>query len=404
MLIEMHILQNHAPSNLNRDDLGSPKSCIFGDVRRARISSQCIKRSIRRSTMFQEALSSGLATRTRKLPVRVGDKIRERLQQEQIGDEKLIEELVEIAVKKATGFGTESGKEQPNQRTAQTMFLTPADIDQVADVIYAALKEAEFDSKKCNKISAKDLQKQVADRGFRPVTVDIALFGRMTTSPAFHDIQASTQVAHALSTHKVDPEFDYYTAVDDLQRKDEEEEMGADMIGDIEFNSACYYKYLSLDVDGLVNNLTGRSIGRKGDIPNDEESEARDLAAQAVNTLLLAAAMVSPTGKQNSFAAHNLPSAILVEVRDRKVPVSYANAFVVPVPGKGNGLVQNSVDSFLQHVQEITRKFNLDAPHRFLFTNGVSLKGLNGFEIPDDLNSLVDRVESLVRSGEAAHA
>ena len=131
MLIEVHMLQNHAPSNLNRDDTGSPKEAIFGGYRRARISSQCLKRSIRRSDLFKDQLNGLLATRTRRLP---------ELVREKLIAAGLNEEMAEIGAKKASGFGTESGKERkPNNsghyRTAQTMFLSNADIEVVSDVI-----------------------------------------------------------------------------------------------------------------------------------------------------------------------------------------------------------------------------------------------------------------------------
>ena len=152
----------------------------------------------------------------------------------------------------------------------------------------------------------------------------------MTTSEAFRDVEAAMQVAHALSTHKVDHEFDYFTAVDDLKNLGEnEEDSGADMLGDVEYNSACYYKYFSLDTDGLIANLTGESARRK-DVSTEEKQQARELAAHAVEVFARAMTMTTPSGKQNSFAAHQLPSVILVEVRPHPTPVSYANAFVDP--------------------------------------------------------------------------
>ena len=256
MLIEIHVLQNHAPSNLNRDDTGSPKECVFGGVKRARISSQCLKRSIRRSDSFQAALQGHLATRTRQLP----EIIRARFEAEGLAD------YAESAALKASGFGTSDGKEQKlkdgKYSTAQAMFLTSHDIEAVAQVLVAAAREA-GSAKKFGEAKAADLQKLAQQKGFRPISVDVALFGRMTTSDAFRDVEAAMQVAHALSTHKVDHEFDYFTAVDDLQNSGEDDQdAGAAMLGDVEYNSACYYKYFSLDVDGLIDNLTGASARR----------------------------------------------------------------------------------------------------------------------------------------------
>ena len=142
------------------------------------------------------------------------------------------------------------------------------------------------------------------------------------------------QVAHALSTHRMEHEFDYYTAVDDLRDPFEsDDDRGAAMIGDIEFTSACYYKYFSIDLDGFVDNLVG-----EGAVRPEERARARELAEKTTLAFLEAAVFTSPSGKQNTFAAHQLPDAILVELRDRKVPVSYANAFVNPVTAGRGGL------------------------------------------------------------------
>lgn len=378
MLIEFHVLQNHAPSNLNRDESGSPKECVFGGHKRARISSQCLKRSIRRSDVFQQALEGHLATRTRRLP----EIIRERFNAEGLN------EYAEAAAARASGFGTSAGTEQTPPKnhkpgdairysTRQTMFLTSHDIEAVAKVLLDAAREAGTE-KKFAALKAADLQKDAQQKGFRPVTVDVALFGRMTTSEAFRDVEAAMQVAHALSTHKVDHEFDYFTAVDDLKGSDElEEDAGADMLGDVEYNSACYYKYFSLDADGLIANLTGESTRRK-DISDAEKAGARDLTARAVETFVRAMAMTTPTGKQNSFAAHQLPAAILVEVRPHATPVSYANAWVDPArPGqhaeevrKATGqeptLIAVSLFKFKRHVEALTKGFNLDTNTRLL--------------------------------------
>ena len=150
-------------------------------------------------------------------------------------------------------------------------------------------------------------------------------------------------------------EFDYYTAVDDLrQGVSSEDDKGAAMIGDIEFTSACYYKYFSIDLDGFVDNLVGQNGGR---VRGTER--ARAVAIRATLAFFEAAVFASPSGKQNTFAAHQLPDAILVEVRDRKIPVSYANAFVKPVTaGREEDLVEQSIAALKEHVEIITEKFS----------------------------------------------
>lgn len=389
MLLEIHILQNHAPSNLNRDDTGSPKECMFGGVRRARISSQCLKRSIRQSDIFQSELAGQLGSRTRRLPEIVRDQLLE------LG---LSEEMAAVAALKASGFGTKDGKERPTLDTAQTIFLTHSDIQAVVDVLKAAADEAKT-ADKFNKMTAKELQSKAVASGFRPISVDVALFGRMTTSEAFRDVEASTQVAHAISTHKVDHEFDYFTAVDDLQGLSADEDAGADMIGDVEFNSSCYYKYFSIDVAGLCKNLTGENVFRK-DIPQSEKDAAVDTARKAVTAFIKAAVMTTPTGKQNTFAAHQLPSVVFVEARPYKTPVSYANAFVQPAyAGKGDDLVWASLRKFSEHINAIHDGFNLVAEPRLLLAPSHPDFKISGVTPVTDLNTLCSLIGGVINYG-----
>lgn len=381
MLVEIHMLQNHAPSNLNRDDTGSPKDCVFGGVRRARISSQALKRSIRRSSLFREALSeAGLGVRTRQLPAQVEKVLLER---------GLPEEMAKLGALKASGFGNKDGKEQDDGETAQVMFLTPEDIEAVANVIYDAAIEAGTPAA-FKKVDAKALQQKAKDTGVRPLTPDVALFGRMITSAAFRDVESAIQVAHAISTHRMEHEFDYFTAVDDLLDPNaSEDDRGAGMIGDVEFNSACYYKYFSIDVDGLVANLAGQGTERTS-------ADVLDVARQTVIAFLRAAVFTTPTGKQNTFAAHQLPDAILIEVRPQNIPVSYANAFVQPVKTSGpDDLVTRSIGHFKEHVEQLTRKFSLQSDPRLWFTTrDVAIEGTTECETLDEL---IERLSAAVK-------
>ena len=153
--------------------------------------------------------------------------------------------------------------------------------------------------KDAEKIKAKDLQDILGKNTKRSVTLDMALFGRMVTSDAFADVDAAMQVAHAISTNRVYMESDYFTAGDDLNGGCETETGGA-MIGDIDYNSSCYYIYASLDTDKLRENLRY----------NDDKD---DIMKKIVPALIETMAMTNPSGKQNSFAGHSLPSAVLVE-------------------------------------------------------------------------------------------
>jgi CRISPR system Cascade subunit CasC len=185
-------------------------------------------------------------------------------------------------------------------------------------------------------------------------------------------------------------EFDYFTAVDDLARTDTEieEDAGADMIGDVEFNSACYYKYLSIDRDGFIDNLVGR--GLRQEISDADEQTAVDLAASALDALLRAAVLVSPSGKQNSFAAHQLPAAVLVETRPHSSPVSYANAFVKPVARGVDGLVASSLEELGKHVEALTNGFSLKSNDRWLLAPEFSEFSIDGVERVPSLDNLCE--------------
>lgn len=369
MLIDVHLLQNHAPSNLNRDDTGSPKDAVFGGFTRARISSQCLKRSIRRSALFREAFGAAglLSDRTQRLPAL----LREELERQ--GTEPA---AVNAIVKRAPEFGCESAKGQEigdgdaqdetvsggverstagDGQTKQLIFLAQGEVSRMADALlrlYREKGEKNFGKAKVDEIT-RALGTSV------PRSVDIAMFGRMTTSAAFEDVQAAVQVAHALSTHRIEQEFDYYTAVDDISGQS-----GAGFIGDTAFNSATYYKYFSIHWEGLVKNLGGEAV----------------VAGQAVRALIEAAATAQPSGKQNSFAAHNLPDVVLVEVRERNLPVSYANAFLKPVRASGNqSLMEASAQALGEYMGRAIRGYGLTA-QRAQFA-------LGDYDLPESLRA-----------------
>lgn len=361
MLIQIHILQNYAPSNLNRDDTGSPKDAIFGGKRRGRISSQCLKRSIRRSAAFQDAFRATdlLGVRTKKLPSLIEDELRK------LGAD---DEIVKAIVKRVPEIGRESGKKGPESddgeekknedsagevetETKQLIFIAPNELSILAGKLLESYQR--IGSRRWPTIKIPEITKDLGDT--LPRSVDIAMFGRMTTSSAFENVEASVQVAHALSTNALSEEFDYFTAVDDLSG-----ETGAGMIGDVEFNSSTYYKYLNVHWEKLVENLGG------------------DVAAarNAVLALLEAAATAQPTSKQNTFAAFNLPDFILVEASGRNLPVSYANAFLKPAYASGDRtLMDASVDLLAGYLEKISDAYNLTPARAYLSLTSSSLDG-----------------------------
>ena len=356
MFIEIHILQNFAPSNLNRDDTGNPKDTEFGGVRRARISSQCIKRSIRFHPSFAEATKVQPADRTRWLT---------RLLVRPLTDAGKPEEQARaVAEAYAAHYcGLEKDKKTEQYRTNVLLYLSKNEIDSIVqqllekwDEITTSLKDGKSPALDA---LAKDQFKALKDRTSAP---DIALFGRMLAEKPELNINAACQVAHAISTHRVNMEMDFYTAVDDLTRDDE---TGAGMMGVTGFNSACFYRYARLDWDQLVKNLNG-------DQP---------LARQTVAGFLRAVALAVPTGKQNSFAAQNPPDFMLGVVRTDGQSWSLTNAFETPVrASREGGLTTASIeklDSYWGRLMKVYGGQSL-TPAVLALDDSASLPNLEG--------------------------
>lgn len=346
MLIEIHMLKNYPPTNLNRDDTGAPKTSVFGGVSRGRISSQCLKRSWRTAPLFQEAVGTeNLGIRTRKLP----DLVTKKLLAMDVDPD-----YVAVIAPKITGFGNKDGKETKDGKTAQVVFYADADVDAIAQIVKEKM-DACSSIKEIKALKAKDLQAAVKSAEVRPITLDIALFGRMVTSNAFRDVEASMQVAHAISTNKMAMESDYFTAMDDFLSGENLDELGAAMIGDTDFNSACYYVYASLDTDALLENLKFTDHAEK-------------LVQKAVPALIRTMALTNPSGKQNSFAGNVLPSAMLVECKEQKIPTSMVNAFVEPVrPNQDGDLVYNSIVRLASEADMLSRNYGLEVTRRLWF-------------------------------------
>ena len=345
MLYEIHMLKNYPPTNLNRDDTGAPKTCLFGGVMRGRVSSQCLKRSWRTSPSFRAEIGDeNLGIRTRKLPVLVAEKLIA------MG---VSQEFADAIQPRLTGIGNKEGKEtKDGNATAQVIFYAKEDITAVAETVKELLDKCKS-VKDVQKLKAKDIQAAVSGADVRPVTLDIALFGRMVTSDAFRDVEASMQVAHAISTNKVSVESDYFTAMDDMLSGSSMDELGAAMIGDVDFNSSCYYVYASVDTDALAENLK-------------YADNADEIVRKAIPALLRAMAFTDPSGKQNSFAGHVLPSVVMVECKEKKIPTSMVNAFVEPV-GKGGDLVKRSAEKLADEVDMTARNFGLEVKERLWF-------------------------------------
>lgn len=323
MFIELHLIQNFVPANLNRDDTGSPKDCEFGGHRRARISSQCLKRSIRTNEVFAETTKVPISQRTHYLAT---------LLQKALKDSgKSKDAISEITIDLAHTFTTKPGKavkqeKDDPQKTAILAFISESEVQDIAQKLLDRWDELMEDEKARKKALTEIVQEMVKAYYGRVSAPDIALFGRMLTSHPQLDLEAACQVAHAISTHRVSMEMDYFTAVDDVREANEE--TGAGHINTLGFNSSCFYHYARIDWRQLLKNLN-----------NDHE-----LARRAVEGFLRASLVAVPSGKQNSTAPLNPPSFMLAVVRSDGMGWNLANAFEKPVvAGRNTSLVAESI-------------------------------------------------------------
>ncbi len=334
--VELHIIQNFAPSNLNRDDSNTPKDCEFGGYRRARISSQCIKRSVRRHPAFARAVEEAggdTGVRTKRLKGKLVEIFVD-------GNGKPEEEAANVAQAVIEAVGL---KLKDKEKTEYLLYFGEGETSELAriaidswDVMAAAGigQETEGKKKKTKGDVPEELVKVRNDlkavvgarrKEARSYAADIALFGRMVADDKNMNVDAASQVAHAISTNKVEMEMDYFTAVDDLLP---DEESGSDMIGVVEFNSSCFYRYSNINLDKLRENLGMNA----------------DLTAAAVLGYIEASVKAVPTGKQNSMAAQNPAGYVRVIVRRDGFPWSLANAFQKPVrAGAGESLEEISI-------------------------------------------------------------
>lgn len=428
MFIQIHMLQSMPPGNLNRDETGQPKKCVFGGVTRGRISSQCLKRNIRRSAQFKEAFGDALANRTQYLPRMVADELRK--------DQGLVvpkEELNELMLAIAARFKSEKNvsnaedseenemeqessdrtepAESDAEKTGQLVFFPQPFGRRIAELTAGFRKDnpkayARFIGHKVSPKPSKDEEKALKApvenfikevfKASESLTVDIALFGRMTTSDLVVNVEAACQVAHAISTHETLIESDYFTAMDERKAdyaSTQTERAGAAFLGSGEtetyFNSAVYYKYLNLDIDAIRKHLPSLSN--------------KDIARVA-GVLLSAAALANPTGKQNSFAAHGIPELVLVEVSKAKRPISYANAFLQPVEGgRGRNLMTESAKALCWYLDSVAAAFAPPDVCRLLLAVGpASVEFKTDHENAKTLDDLVESLVTEVKKAEAA--
>lgn len=393
-IIDLHVLQSVPPSNLNRDDTGTPKTAVYGGVRRARVSSQAWKRATRKS--FHDLLDpSELGVRTKRVAELLAARIRKLDESiDQADAWNLAAETVQnatgskIEVPKRRGAAKDDDGPAAAPEAKYLMFLSARQLDGLAELAIEGRDDIKtFFKDKDNKARAK----QIANTRH---SVDIALFGRMVADGADINVDAATQVAHALSVHQVENESDYYTAVDDHKER-EDDDLGAGMIGTVEFNSATLYRYAALDVDLLAGNL-GKGLR--------EDEPVTEPVRRAVEAFVQGFITSMPTGKVNTFGNHTLPDAVVVKIRSSR-PISFVGAFEEPCrQGQDSGgYMQEAAARLARYAPEIETAYGVAEDARtWVLCVGKSTEQLSKLGVQVSLPELVNAVgEEVARRQDA---
>jgi CRISPR system Cascade subunit CasC len=295
--VQLHLLTSYPPACLNRDDLNRPKTAVMGGVPRLRVSSQSLKRAWRTSDQFERAMKNHMGTRTKLMGVQVY----ESLTKAGVKEKDAKEWAQAIAEKFGALKGKKEGKLLNELEIEQLAHFSPEEVT----AINALADKLAADKRKPTDDELNLLRKN-------HTAADIALFGRMLAGSPGYNTEAACQVAHAITVHRAAVEDDYFTAVDDLNTR--EEDAGSAHIGEQGFGAGLFYLYVCIDRDLLKENLGGDAV----------------LAETAIKALTEAAATVAPTGKQNSFASRASAFYVLAEKGNRQ-PRALSLAFMKPV-------------------------------------------------------------------------
>ena len=344
LYIDFHIIQTVPPSCVNRDDTGRPKTAVYGGANRARVSSQAWKHAMR--SMFTDIFSEEQIGFRTKYAVSL---IAAELKKNGLTDEK----AEKIAVEALTKAGVKVNEKKANT-TGALFFISSTQAKALAELAAAGEKDAK---------AFKDALKAFP-------SVDIALFGRMVADDNNLNIDASAQVAHAISTHAIQNEYDYFTAVDDYKQDDHS---GAGHLGTMEFNSATLYRYATVNVNELSKN-----------VGEDAAIAVRGFAEAMIRSM--------PTGKQNSYANGTLPDLVYVTVRTDQ-PVNLCGAFEKPL-SSSDGYVKKSVEALFSYAASVYEDY-CDAPVKSFVVGTDAVCGAEKV----NLNTLLDAIEKAVTDG-----
>lgn len=321
LYVDIHVLQNVPPSCVNRDDTGSPKTAKYGGTVRARVSSQAWKHEMRK--MFEEIFNQEeIGIRTKKIPQMIAEEIK------RIDDSVDDEKALKLASKALDYIGVKSNKEN---KTDVLMFFSMAQAKALAKLVIEGCGDK------------KEYQAAVKESP----SVDMALFGRMVAADAGLNIDAAVQVAHAISTHTVHNEYDYFTAVDDLIS---DNEAGAGHLGTVEFTSATLYRYATVNVKELYKKLGERTP---------------DVVQGFIESFIKS----MPTGKQNTFANRTVPDYIYITLR-KDQPINLCGAFEKPVSGKEGGYFEMSEKALKEYSQKVYKNYACAPEKSWTFEDG----------------------------------
>ena len=331
--VDIHVIQSLPPSCVNRDDSGSPKSAVYGGVRRLRVSSQSWKRAAR--LYFNNLLdASDVGVRTKRVAELLAARITEDAPDLAESASNLVGEVFKVAKIKLSAPRKKDGPLE----SGYLLFLSTSQIARLAELAITSAHSGEA-------LDAKAVKKIFKEAH----AVDIALFGRMVADNTDLNVDAACQVAHAISTHAAENEYDFFTAVDDEKSRSEEEDAGAGMMGTVEFSSATMYRYATVNIDMLRHNL------------GDGEA-----ALRALEVFIRGFCLSMPTGKQNTFANRTVPEAVVVTVREDQ-PVSLVGAFEEAVPADAaRGYVARSVEALARHAATIEDNYGLEPLRSFV--------------------------------------
>ena len=312
LYLDLYALQSVPASNINSDDTGAPKKVTFGGALRSRVSSQALKRAMRDSLKKQ---GFELGIRTKKILELFKDELSKQGNLSDDEAEKKAKEILKVL------DITISTNKKDKDKTKVLLVTSPKQIKNITKYVLS------------NGIPKQ--KKELSDLLYSNNSIDIALFGRMMAGDKNFTVDATAQVAHAVSTHEIEQEFDYFTAIDDLKM----DTTGAEMIDNAEYNSSTLYRYANVSLHELIEKL-GEGDAQKG-----------------VRGFVKAFILSMPTGRQNSYANKTLPGYVMVSLR-KDTPVNLVSAFEEPVEstrgymGKSVERLNEEYDKTLKFVEE----------------------------------------------------